>query len=451
MSKGNWQNLLLHPVSVVVVTLVLLALGAAVAYRKYVLLILRSLARNLRRTLLTSLAIFVLVFVITQIWSVLWFLNLVTEEKSNDFKAIVTERWQLPSQMPFSYAGSLSEGAAAHPEDVRPVDSMTWQFYGGTIDPSKRTRESIVFFFCMEPAKILTMMDGLDELTPQQRAQLEVDVKTMQDNKRGAILGKDRLAALNKKVGERITVTAIGNFKDINLEVEIIGEFAASRYDQSAILNRAYLNDALDSYNTAAKSKGQPKHPMTEKTLNLVWLKVPDTRAFNQVSEQIMSSSLYTAPAVKIETASSGVASFLDAYRDILWGIRWLLVPAMLVIMSLVMAITISISVRERRAEMAVMKVLGFRPGTIMGLVLGEAMLLGVTTGFISSFVTWYLVNHVMGGVKFPIAFFPAFFIPAQALLWGPALGGVTAFAGSVLPAWAARSVKVSEVFSKVS
>src|SRR5262249_29977463 len=146
------------------------------------------------------------------IWSVLWFLNLVTEEKSNDFKAIVTERWQLPSQMPFSYAGSLSEGASARPEDVRPADHMTWQFFGGTIDPTKRTREGVVFFFCMEPAKILTMMDGLDELTPQQRAQLEADVKTMQSNKRGAILGKDRLAALNKKVGERFTVTGL-NYK----------------------------------------------------------------------------------------------------------------------------------------------------------------------------------------------------------------------------------------------
>ena len=109
---------------------------------KLFLLLLKNLRRNLLRTMLTSVAIIVLVLVVTLVWTVLWFLDMVTEEKSKDFKAIVTERWQLPSQMPFAYASSLSEGAARHPDDIRPDDSMTWQFYGGTLDPARRTRPS---------------------------------------------------------------------------------------------------------------------------------------------------------------------------------------------------------------------------------------------------------------------------------------------------------------------
>ena len=58
------------------------------------------------------------------------------------------------------------------------------------------------------------------------------------------------------------------------------------------------------------------------------------------------------------ETLSSGVATFLDGYKDLLFGMRWLLVPAILVTMALVIANSISISVRERRVEMAVLKVL---------------------------------------------------------------------------------------------
>ncbi len=450
-SRGfNWEHLLLNPLVVIAFNLVSLLLYVAVAYRKHLRLIVKSLGRNLRRTLLTGMAIFVLVFVITLVWSILWFLDLVTSEKSKDFKAIVTERWQLPSQMPYAYASSLAEGAASRPEDIKPVDSMTWQFYGGTVDPDKRTREGILFFFCMDPAKLMTMMDGLDDLTDEQREDLERGIRTMQGNKRAVIIGQDRLAIMNKKIGERMTVTGL-NYKDINLEVEIVGTFPPGRYDQSAILNREYLNDAMDEYNLRQTKSGKAKHPLTEKSLNLVWLKVPDTQAFNQVAEQITDSSLFTSPAVKIETASSGIASFLDAYRDLLWGMRWLLVPAILVTMSLVIANAISISVRERRPEMAVMKVLGFGPGTIMALVLGEAVLIGAGSGFISSLLTWHLINHVAGGLKFPIAFFPAFLIPAQALLWGPLLGGLTSLAGSLLPAWSARTVKVSEVFSKIA
>ncbi len=327
---------------------------------------------------------------------------------------------------------------------------MTWGFFGGTIDPVKRTRENSLFFFCMQPSKLLTMMDGIDQFSASDLDQLKWAIAEMEKDKRKVVIGTERLQAMNKRVGERVKITGL-NYQDIDLEVEIIGEFPAGRYGQSAVMNRDYLNDALDDYNRRAAQAGKPKHPLSDKSLNLVWLKVPDTDMFRRLADQIESSSLYTNPAVKCETASSGVASFLDAYRDLIWGMRWLLVPAILVTMSLVIANAISISVRERRTEMAVLKVLGYSPGQVMGLVLGEALLIGVLCGLLSAGATCYLINEVMGGVKFPIAFFPAFGIPYAALWWGPMIGGLTAFAGSFAPALSARSVKVSEVFAKVS
>lgn len=130
---------------------------------------------------------------------------------------------------------------------------------------------------------------------------------------------------------------------------------------------------------------------------------------------------------------------------------RWLLSPAILITLSLVIANAISISVRERSLEMAVLKVLGFRPGHLLTLVLGKALLIGIGSGLLSAGLTYVLINKVMGGIKFPIRFFPAFFVPLNAIWWGLAVGGLTAFAGSILPAWSARTVKVSDVFSKVT
>ena len=91
--------------------------------------------------------------------------------------------------------------------------------------------------------------------------------------------------------------------------------------------------------------------------------------------------------------------------------------------LSLVIANAISISVRERRMELAVLKVLGFRPYQILLLVLGEAMIVGTLAGFCSAALTYYIVNDVVGGFKFPLAFFGTFFIPAEALYWARAWG----------------------------
>ena len=130
---------------------------------------------------------------------------------------------------------------------------------------------------------------------------------------------------------------------------------------------------------------------------------------------------------------------------------RWLLAPAILVTLSLVISNAISIGVRERRMEFAVLKVLGFRPWQILLLVISEALAIGVFSGVFSAGLTYYMVNVYFGGLKFPIAFFGEFRIPWEALWWGAAIGGGTAFAGSFLPAWSARTVKVSDVFAKIA
>ncbi|HEY7424690.1 MAG TPA: ABC transporter permease [Gemmataceae bacterium] len=440
------MSFLASPWNVIAAAVFLFLLVLAFVYAPYVRLIAKSLTRNLLRTLLTGAATFLLVLIITLILSVLWLLDLVTTERSKDFKAIVTERWQLPSQMPFSYANSLKDGAASKPGDIRPQDHMTWQFYGGTLD-EKKTRESLVFFFCMEPSKALTMLDISDHMTAKEEADLHAAVKALEEDPRRILVGIERLKAMNKKVGERISLYGM-NYPGIDLDdCEIYGVLPDGGLNQLAIMNRDRLNNALEAY----KRKNGKAHPLADKSLNLVWLKVPDTEAYNRVAQQVLDSPSFTDPAVKIETASSGFAAFLDAYRDLLKWVKWFIIPAILVTLSMVIATAISLSVRERRIEMAVLKVLGFGPTQIMFMVLVEALLIGVVSGLLSAVGTFLFVNQVLGGIKFPIGFFPAFRIPLAALWWGPGLGAVTALAGSIVPAWSARSVKVSEVFAKLS
>jgi putative ABC transport system permease protein len=349
--------------------------------------------------------------------------------------------------MPFTYVETLSQGAARTPQDERPMDWMAWQFYGGTLDRGPVTRENIFFAVAMDPRKVRTMMDELDQLPPEQARDLDASVARLLRTRNGIIMGRDRMAAMKKREGERFTVYSM-MYKGIDLEFEIVGVLPGGRYDNSAVMNGEYLNSAIDAYN---HKPGNPRHPLTDKNLNLVWLKVRDSEAFNRIAAQIESSPNYTNPAVKCETAASLVAASFEPFQDLIWVIRWFLVLAALATLTLVIANAISISVRQRRMELAVLKVLGYRPNHLLLLVLGEALLLGAGAGLVSSGLTYGVVNWLMGGLKFPIMFFTSFYIPAAALWWGPAVGAGTALAGSIIPAWIARSVKVAEVFAKVA
>jgi putative ABC transport system permease protein len=420
---------------------------------KFLVLVFENIARNPVRAILTSLGTMALVLIVTLVFTVLTALDRQTTEKSANIKAIVTEKWQNPSLMPYSYAAGLSEGAA-DPNDanaVRPQDSMTWGFFVGSTEsnPAKRGYENLFFAFIMEPEKARTMLDDIDTLSDEQAAPLIEVIKKMKQIRNGAIVGEGRLAKLKKRVGDRITVYG-RNYRDINLELEIVGSLPkeVARYADSAVISRDFFETELDTYKAAHNNK---PHPLADKSLSLVWLRVPDRASFNKMTEQILTSPSFSNPAVKCETSSTGISSFLDAYRDIIWGVRWLLAPACMLVLSLVISNAISISVRERRTEFAVLKVLGFLPWQILTLVLAEALLIGTLSGLMSAAATYVFCNQVWGGLPFQVAFFPVFRVPESCLWWGAAMGAATAFVGSFIPAWSARNIRVADVFAKVA
>jgi putative ABC transport system permease protein len=436
-------------------SLAVIGLGAAyiLTQPRLFLLGLKNLRRNLLRTSLTALAIGVLAIMITTIWTILYFIDLISTERSKDLKIIVTYKWSVPSQIPMTHADYLNPSSPAllpglkdektgKPLYYGPNDFMTWSFFGGTTDAKKVSADTMLFFFVMEPEQIIPMMDDLADFDPSL-------VAAMKANPKACLLGRDKLRTLNKQVGERFRLTSI-NYKGLEeLEFEIVGALPDGRYNQSAIMNMSYFKGAFENY----RRKNPKAHPLEEKSLNLIWIRVGDRETYEKVGGIIEDATVFksTPYPVKVETASSLIGSFLEAYKVIFMAMKFLLVPGMLVVMVLVMANAISITVRERRTEMAVMKVLGYAPNQVMLLILGEAFFVGALAGLVAAAVTFAVFNFTWGGIPFRVGFFPVFRIPEVALLWGLAIGSITALVGSAIPAWTARSVKVSEVFSKVT
>jgi putative ABC transport system permease protein len=417
---------------------------------KFFLLIIKNLRRNKLRTALTCLATMVLVFVVTMIWTMVYFIESYTKEKSGNLKAIVTVRYDMTGRMPLSYADPLSQGAYTKPGDKTPKDSAAWQFYIGTIDPDKKTRESMVFMLACDTTKLpwkekvngktvvhKGFFDDLDPMEPELIAKLH-------EKTDGCLMGRSRLKTLKKQVGDRFKLTAM-EYTGIDLEFEIVGVLPSGRWDENSIMNVDYLNRAVDAY----RGPGNSKHPLDQKRIDMFWLEVGNKEEFPQVVEQVNSSPIFQAPPVKCETFASLVANFIDSWSGFFWFIEWVLVPGSMFSMVLLIANAISLNVRERTKELAILKVLGFTPRSLLILVLGEALFLGATSGLIAGGSIYSIANYFWGGIVMPGS--DPFPVPALAIVWGVLVGGTTALIGSALPAWTARSVRASEVFARVA
>jgi putative ABC transport system permease protein len=422
---------------------------AFVLGRRGVILGMRNIIRALLRTSLTYLAVFVLVFVLCCIWSVLAFLSAITTQKDTNMKGIITEKYQIPSQMKPSHLATVKSLIAELPDGQRPDNVedniMTWAFVGGTLDPAKRTPQNSIFFFATEPEKLVKMMPGLDELSAEDQQKIETITAIMAKDPKGVVIGAEKLRQMGKRVGDRMKLTSM-NYREIEFDFTIVGEFpTGSRWDQSAVMNRRYLDNELDAY----RGRTGKDHALADKSMNLIWVRLPNPQAFDTLSAKLNDPGKFS-PAIKMEIESSAYANFLSPFKTLLWFMKYPLSIGLLTITTLVASLVIGIGVRERKTEIAVLKVLGFRPWMVLGLVLGEALLVGLLSGFMATATAFTLVN-AMGGLSLGIAFFQRFFIPEDALWWGPLIGGMTALIGAILPSFSAYRIKASQVFSRVT
>lgn len=416
---------------------------------KVPLILLRGLRRSPLRTSLSFLALFVLTGVLSLVYSMIAFIGNVTRDKEANFKVIMTEKYSIPSLMPPAYEERMKRLLEELPPELRPAkgddDLIAWSFVGGTTDPNNPKPENALFMFCVDPRKIPLMMDGLEkkDLTDEEYSDLLKHIQMMQEDPRRILVDEERLTRMNLRIGQKIKLSSM-NFKDIVFEFEVIGLLPKGKYARVGFCSRLYLDNMLKAYQS---SHGGQAHMLADKCVNLIWVRVPNKEAHERLAAMVADPKNFSSPAAKLETASAGIGTFLEAYKDIFFGMKYILAPAMVAIMSLVIANAISIGVRERRTEMAVLKVLGFQPWHVMGMVLGEAVLIGVLAGGMSTFLAWFCLDHV----KFQIAFLGAFKVPIEVLVYGPVLGAAVAIVGSLGPALSAKNVKVAEVFAKTA
>jgi len=145
------------------------------------------------------------------------------------------------------------------------------------------------------------------------------------------------------------------------------------------------------------------------------------------------------------ETESAFAAGFMSLVGDLSALLNGIGLAVCFTIL-LVTANTMSMAVRERRKEIAVLKTVGFGSGRVMGLVVTEALLLGVAGGALGiggALLTIAVLNGAPRQTFLGIAHLELRPIVA---LSGLSVALALGFAAGFLPAWGAYRARVTEM-----
>ncbi len=387
---------------------------------KFCILIAKSLGRNKVRTALTSLGVIVLVAIYSVVTSVT---SSVKQRMASgaQTRLIVSERWTMPSRVPLRYIPEVAAQPGVN-------NWTTWNLSPGSLDENgSRDKQTVVI--AMRPESVREMHSGLNVLSDEL-------IEAWLKRKDGILVGTGLFKAMNWEIGQQITVFG-GRFPPADVTYTIVGIMPPGDWSSSIFCRHDYYMDATGD----------------REAVNCIWLDVDGEENAKTIAATLTKDYENRQPALKVETESAGVARFAARSTAILQIID-AVVLILLVNMTLILSNSISISVRERRVEMAVLKVIGFQPLQIALMIIGEAMLVGGIAAFLGTGVLCLLSMWTFDGtlkVQSWNAFFLQFPIPWTAALWSTLLGAGVGLTGSVLPAMAARKIKVSDVFARIA
>jgi putative ABC transport system permease protein len=182
----------------------------------------------------------------------------------------------------------------------------------------------------------------------------------------------------------------------------------------------------------------------TRGQVNWFVIKVTDPSQSASVASAIDSHFANSPAETKTGPESAMIADFAKQTGNIGAMITAVLTVVLFVIL-LVVANTMAQSVRERTAELAVLKTLGFGDVRILLLVLGESLLIAVLGG--GSALA--LMRIIVGRGSMNIPMLPVFAFTTPAVVLGASLVLLLGLVAGVLPALAAMRLKITDALRR--
>jgi putative ABC transport system permease protein len=262
-------------------------------------------------------------------------------------------------------------------------------------------------------------------------------MKAYLDDRQGMVVGVHLANKYGWKIGDKVTLRGTIYPGDWDFNVRAIYHSTSRAIDESTMwFHWKYLNE---------------RQPETRKDhVGLIITKVNDASAATAIGQAIDKEFANSPAETRTESEKQFQLEFLSMASALLGAIRIISYVVLLILM-LILANTMAMATRERTTEYAVMRAIGFQSRHIVGMVLGEGLLislvgsvLGVALAAPSLKFAGQVLEKKMGGFLGDFALQPDIVMLAVAVALAL---GMTA---SALPARRAGKLKIVDALRRV-
>ncbi|MBU3724359.1 MAG: FtsX-like permease family protein [Burkholderiaceae bacterium] len=375
-------------------------------------LLFRNVWRHKGRSLLTLLGLIVATLAFGLLSTVVsaWYAG---AEGSSNARLITRNAISLVFPLPISHADRIRQ--------VDGVDRLSWaNWFGGIYKEPKN------FFpqFAIQAESYLALYP--EYVLP------EAERTAFLKDRRGAVVGRKIANTHGLRVGDMITLK--GTIYPGDWEFQVMGIYDGRK----PATDTAQMFFHWEYLNEEARRRGLPR---VANATGVFIVQIEEADRAAEISVQIDGLFKNSAYETLTETEKAFQLGFVAMIEAIVLAIQVVSYVVILIIMA-VMANTMAMTARERTAEYATLKALGFSPLFVAGLIVGESLMLATLGGVIGAAATFPAAAAFVQSVG---TLFPVFEVSSQTTVIQLLLALLVGLIAAAVPAVRSARVRIVE------
>jgi putative ABC transport system permease protein len=365
----------------------------------------KNALRNKRRAALSILSVAVSLFLFVTLLVALREITVPPEDIGAAARIVVRNRISLANLLPARQRAVL--------ERIPGVEAVTpFTYYGGKF----RNEDATLFAqFAVDPAKLMILM-GEAKLGPGEHENFLKDQTT-------CIIGKLTAEKYKIKVGDKLPFT--GTIWPCDLELKVAGIYSGTIDDRNVFFHHKYLDEASGSTGM----------------VGTWWVKAKSIDNMTEILANIDKAFANSSAEVRAETERAFQMSMVSMWGNIKILVRSICSVVVFTLL-LVSASTMSMAIRERFRELAVLKAIGFRRHELFGFILAESFGLAALGALLGVGGAWWIYSNI-SIAKLTNGIFITFEVTPKILGQASLIAAILGIVASIAPSIAVARMSV--------